>query len=93
MRVDKTVVETKIHYPTDSSLWGDGVRVLIRTMKKIAEIALARPEAACATPPQRETAGARYRGAIEPQRIHAAARCSNATRCPAIFSPSFREAS
>ena len=39
MRVDTTVVETNIHYPTDSSLLGDGVRVLTRTMKKIAEIA------------------------------------------------------
>lgn len=35
MRVDTTVVETNIHYPTDSSLLGDGVRVLTRTMKKI----------------------------------------------------------
>ena len=35
MRVDTTVVETNIHYPTDSSLLGDGVRVLIRTMKGI----------------------------------------------------------
>src|SRR5437868_8667277 len=35
MRVDTTVVETNIHYPTDSSLLGDGVRVLIRTMKRI----------------------------------------------------------
>jgi len=39
MRVDTTVVETNIHYPTDSSLLGDGVRVLTRTMKKIANIA------------------------------------------------------
>jgi IS5 family transposase len=39
MRVDTTVVETNIHYPTDSTLLGDGVRVLTRTMKKIAEIA------------------------------------------------------
>ena len=30
MRVDTTVVETDIHYPTDSSLLGDGVRVLTR---------------------------------------------------------------
>ena len=30
MRVDTTVVETNIHYPTDSSLLGDGVRVLTR---------------------------------------------------------------
>jgi IS5 family transposase len=29
------VVETNIHYPTDSSLLGDGTRVLTRTMKKI----------------------------------------------------------
>lgn len=34
MRVD-TVVETNIHYPTDSSLLGGGARVLSRTMKKI----------------------------------------------------------
>src|SRR6516162_6599635 len=39
MRVDTTVVETNIHYPTDSSLLGDGVRVLTGTMKKITGIA------------------------------------------------------
>jgi IS5 family transposase len=39
MRIDTTVVETNIHYPTDSSLLGDGVRVLTRTMKKVAGIA------------------------------------------------------
>jgi hypothetical protein len=38
MRVDTTVVETNIHYPTDSSLLGDGVRVLTRVMKKITGI-------------------------------------------------------
>jgi IS5 family transposase len=38
MRVDTTVVETNIHHPTDSTLLGDGVRVLIRTMKKITKI-------------------------------------------------------
>jgi transposase, IS5 family len=37
MRVDTTVVETNIHYPTDSSMLGDGVRVMTRTMKKIAQ--------------------------------------------------------
>jgi transposase, IS5 family len=37
MRVDTTVVETNIHHPTDST-WGDGVRVLTRTMKKISKI-------------------------------------------------------
>ena len=35
MRVDTTVVETNIHYPTDSSLLGDGARVLTRIMKKV----------------------------------------------------------
>ncbi len=39
MRVDTTVVETNIHYPTDSSLLGDGVRVLTRTMRKITQLA------------------------------------------------------
>ena len=38
MRVDTTVVETNVHYPTDSSLLGDGVRVLTRAMKKITAI-------------------------------------------------------
>jgi IS5 family transposase len=35
LRVDTTVVETNIHYPTDSSLLADGVRVLTRTMRRI----------------------------------------------------------
>jgi len=39
MRVDTTVVETDIHHPTDSTLLGDGVRVLTRMMRKIANIA------------------------------------------------------
>ena len=39
LRLDTTVVETHIHYPTDSSLLGDGVRVLTRTMKKIGQLA------------------------------------------------------
>jgi IS5 family transposase len=38
MRVDTTVVETNIHYPTDSNLLGDGVRMLIRVMRRIDEI-------------------------------------------------------
>jgi IS5 family transposase len=37
MRVDTTVVESNIHYPTDSSLLNDGARVLTRTMKKIEQ--------------------------------------------------------
>src|SRR6476646_4881857 len=42
MRVDTTVVETNIHYPTDSSLLGDGVRVLTRSVKmRVLDIARA----------------------------------------------------
>jgi IS5 family transposase len=33
-RIDTTVVETDVHYPTDSSLLRDGVRVLTRTMHR-----------------------------------------------------------
>src|ERR1700730_4555952 len=38
LRVDTTVVEANVHYPTDSSLLEDGARVLTRTMKKIVEV-------------------------------------------------------
>jgi transposase, IS5 family len=38
MRVDTTVVETDVHHPTDSTLLGDGVRVLTRVMKKVTKI-------------------------------------------------------
>jgi hypothetical protein len=38
MRVGTTVVESNIHYPTDSSLLGDGVRVLVRSMDKITAL-------------------------------------------------------
>lgn len=34
-RLDTTVVETNVHYPTDSSLLVDGVRLLTRGMKQI----------------------------------------------------------
>jgi IS5 family transposase len=37
MRVDTTVVESNIHYPTDSGLLNDGTRVLTRTMKQIEQ--------------------------------------------------------
>src|SRR5581483_2812986 len=35
-RIDTTVVETNVHYPTDSSLLQDGVRVLTRTMQRVS---------------------------------------------------------
>jgi len=37
LRTDTTVVETNIHYPTDSSLIGDGIRVITRSLKRIAK--------------------------------------------------------
>jgi Transposase domain (DUF772) len=39
MRVDTTVLETSIHYPTDRGLMGNGVRGLTRLMKKVTEVA------------------------------------------------------
>jgi Transposase domain (DUF772)/Transposase DDE domain len=41
-RIDTTVVETNVHYPTDSSLLQDGVRVLTRSMRR-ASTALGDP--------------------------------------------------
>jgi transposase-like protein DUF772/DDE family transposase len=41
-RIDTTVVETNVHYPTDSTLLQDGVRVLTRTMQR-ASAALGDP--------------------------------------------------
>lgn len=38
LRVDTTVVESNIHHPTDSSLLGDGVRVITRTLHKIRQV-------------------------------------------------------
>src|SRR5437879_13131739 len=38
LRVDTTVIEANVHYPTDSSLLEDGARVLSRTMKKSGEV-------------------------------------------------------
>src|SRR5215831_20056917 len=37
LRVDTTVVETNIHYPTDATLLGDGVRVLTRSLRQLGE--------------------------------------------------------
>lgn len=53
IRVDTTVVESNIHYSTDSGLLDDGARVLTRMMKKIeGEVGglkreSARPETQC----------------------------------------------
>ena len=39
LRLDTTVVETNIHYPTDSTLLNDGLRVLTRVMRKVTDVA------------------------------------------------------
>jgi IS5 family transposase len=63
MRVDTTVVEINIHYPTDSSLLGDGVRVLTGLRKRVTQIAgeagtsFARSHPQCATSLDRNRAG------------------------------------
>ena len=36
LRTDTTVVESNVHYPTDNSLLGDGIRVLSRSLQRIA---------------------------------------------------------
>jgi IS5 family transposase len=36
LRTDTTAVESNIHYPTDSTLLGDGIRVLSRSLKRMA---------------------------------------------------------
>ena len=38
LRIHTTVVETHIHYPTDSSLLADGVRVLTRTITPMRRV-------------------------------------------------------
>jgi IS5 family transposase len=41
LRTDTTVVESNVHYPTDSTLLQDGIRVLTRSVKRIANECLA----------------------------------------------------
>lgn len=36
LRVDSTAIESNIHHPTDSTLLGDGIRVLSRSLKRMA---------------------------------------------------------
>lgn len=49
LRTDGTVVETSIHYPTDSSLLADGVRVLSRTLKRAKALVSQTAEVTSAT--------------------------------------------
>jgi IS5 family transposase len=69
LRVDSTVVETTIHYPTDSSLLADGVRMLGRLVRR------AKPIVGRALAGVRDAFRTRTRSARRQlQRIHRAAR-------------------
>ena len=39
LRIDSTVIEANIHYPTDTGLLADGVRVITRTVGKVKKLA------------------------------------------------------
>jgi IS5 family transposase len=41
VRVDTTVVEADIHYPTDAQLLADGVRVVMRTVRRLQQAGIA----------------------------------------------------
>lgn len=41
LRTDTTVVESNVHYPTDSTLLQDGIHILTRSMKRLAEECIA----------------------------------------------------
>lgn len=41
LRIDTTVIESDIHYPTDASLLADGIRVITKTVKKLKELGAA----------------------------------------------------
>ena len=62
-RIDTTVVETNVHYPTDSSLLQDGVRVLTRTMQRASARARRSARARAQSPAQRGSARAGHRPA------------------------------
>jgi transposase, IS5 family len=69
LRLDSTAVETTIHYPTDSGLLADGVRVLGRLIRR------ARPAVAARLAGVREVFRTRTRSARQQvQRLHRLAR-------------------
>ena len=48
-RIDTTVVETQVHYPTDSTLMQDGTRVLTRTLQNASRALGDQPGGPCVT--------------------------------------------
>ncbi len=68
LRVDTTVVETNMHYPTDATLLADGVRVLTRSLRRIAVRVRARTRSVARRvfeiAQRSRTAGSRVRPAV-----------------------------
>ena len=62
-RIDTTVVETNVHYPTDSSLLQDGVRVLTRTMQRASPALGDHARSRAQSAPQRRPSRADHRPA------------------------------
>jgi len=71
LRVDTTVVETNIHYPTDATLLADGVRVLTRRLRRIGARVRERTRSVArrvfAIAQRSRTAGSRARPAVRAQ--------------------------
>lgn len=65
LRIDTTVVETDIHYPTDSHLLWDAVRVLTRLVKRLSKIV---PAATAGFPDRRRRARRRMQQIERAQR-------------------------
>jgi IS5 family transposase len=83
MRIDTTVIESNIHYPTDSSLLGDGVRVLTRSMREITELAGAGSHV---TPDSSKTTRRPGNLANTPSQIRLVSAPWNAGACPTYSS-------
>ena len=71
LRVDTTVVETNIHYPTDATLLADGVRVLTRTLRRVGGRVRERTRSVARRvfeiAQRSRTAGSRANGAVRAQ--------------------------
>jgi transposase, IS5 family len=65
LRIDGTVVETNIHHPTDSSLLGDGVRVLSRIVGRAKQMVQASTDLGQAAFRDRTRSAKRYVKRIE----------------------------
>ncbi len=62
LRTDGTVVEANIHYPTDSSLLSDGVRVVGRLLRRVRAAVVAHGASVPRPKPFGQAAGEEHRG-------------------------------